>query len=194
MITVLGLAGSPRRNGNTELLLDQSLAGAASVGAQTEKIVLGDLEIHPCRHCDGCVETGVCVIKDDMQFLHAKLRTVDRLVLASPLFFMTVTAQTKLAIDRCQALWAEKYLLKVRRTLSSDGSLRRGLFLSVGGLRRKDLFDPARATVRAFFATCDVVYADEMLFPGVDNKGAIKEHLTALQDAFTAGCRLAASG
>lgn len=194
MITVLGLVGSPRRNGNTELLLEQSLAGAASLGAQTEKIVLGDLEIHPCRHCDSCIKTGICVIKDDMQSLHAKLRTADCLVLASPLFFMSVTAQAKLAIDRCQALWAEKYLLKIRRTVASDGSRRRGLFLSVGGLRRTDLFEPARATVRAFFATCDVAYIDELLFPGIDGKGAIKDHLTALQDAFNAGYRLAASG
>lgn len=193
MITVLGLAGSPRRNGNTELLLDQVLAGAASLGGQIEKVVLADREIYPCRHCDGCIQTGVCIIKDDMQYLHSKFKTADRLILATPLFFMSVTAQTKLAIDRCQALWAEKYLLNIRRTLASDGSRRRGLFLSVGGLRRTGLFDPARATVRAFFATCDVSYDDELLFPGVDSKGAIKEHLTALQDAFNAGRRLVTS-
>ena len=193
MITVLGLAGSPRRNGNTELLLDQALAGAASLGGQIEKIVLADREIYPCRHCDDCIETGICTIKDDMQYLHSKLKTADRLILATPLFFMSVTAQTKLVIDRCQALWVEKYLLNIRRTSGSDGSRRRGLFLSVGGLRRTGLFDPVRATVRAFFATCDLAYDDELLLPGVDRKGAINEHPAALQDAFTAGRRLVTS-
>jgi multimeric flavodoxin WrbA len=193
MITVLGLAGSPRRNGNTELLLDKALAGAASLGGQIEKVVLADREIYPCRHCDGCIETGICIIKDDMQYLHSKLKTADRLILATPLFFMSVTAQTKLVIDRCQALWVEKYLLNIRRISGSDGNRRRGLFLSVGGLRRTGLFDPARATVRAFFATCDLAYYDELLFPGIDSKGTIKEHPSALQDAFTAGCRLVTS-
>ncbi len=126
-----------------------------------------------------------------MQGLYTKLRSTDHLVLASPLFFLTVTAVAKLPIDRCQALWVEKYLLKVRRTQASDGSRRRGLFLSVGGMRRPDLFDPVRATVRAFFATCDVAYSDELAFPGIDAKGAIKEHPTALQDAFASGRKLA---
>lgn len=194
MITVLGLAGSPRHNGNTELLLDKALAGAASLGGQIEKVALAEREIYPCRHCDGCIQTGLCIIKDDMQYLHSKLKSADRLILATPIFFMSVTAQTKIVIDRCQALWVEKYLLNIRRTLASDGSRRRGLFLSTGGLRRTDLFDPAKATVKAFFATCDVAYDDELLLPGIDSKGAIKEHPTALQDAFNAGRRLITSG
>lgn len=190
---VLGLAGSPRRRSNTDLLLDRALAGAASVGATVEKVVLSRQKLAPCRHCDGCLHTGVCTIKDDMQELHQKLRTCDRLVLASPIFFMTVTAQTKIAIDRCQALWVAKYLLKQRHPDAADGSRRRGLFIAVGGLARPDLFDCARVTVRAFFATCDVQYGEELFFSNIDAKGAIKEHPTALDDAFAAGVRLVQS-
>lgn len=193
MITVLGLAGSPRRNGNTEILLDKALAGASSLGSQVEKIVLPDLDIHPCLHCDRCVETGICIQQDDMQYIHSKLKTFDRVILASPLFFMTVTSQAKIAIDRCQALWAEKYLLKIRRTTSTDGSRRRGLFISVGGRQRSSLFDPVKATVSAFFATCDLAYDDDLLFPGIDRKGSITEHASALQDAFAAGSHLVMS-
>ncbi|MFH1485739.1 MAG: flavodoxin family protein [Chloroflexota bacterium] len=189
-LTVLGLAGSPRRGGNTDLLLEQALAGATSEGATVERIVLSDLRIHPCRHCDGCLKTGLCIIEDDMQPIHRKLREVDRLILAAPLMFMGVSAQAKTAIDRCQALWVAKYILKERHTTGSDGGRRRGLFLSTGGMRRPNLFEPAMATVRALFATCDLAFQAALTYQGVDEKGAIAEHPTALSEAFAAGARL----
>lgn len=191
MLKVLGLAGSPRRGGNTELLLDQALAGAVSSGAAADKLVLNERDISPCQHCDGCLETGVCVVDDDMQPLHRQLLEADRLVLASPIFFMSLSAQSKMAIDRCQALWVRKYLLKRRHTQASDGSRRRGLFIAVGGLKRPDLFEPAKVTVRAFFATCDVAYGEELFYPGVDLMGEIQHHPDALKEAFDAGARLA---
>lgn len=192
MLKVLGLAGSPRRGGNTSLLLDQALAGTASAGAATERIILNDLDISPCQHCDGCLGTGVCIIGDDMQPIHQKLREVDRLILACPIFFMGLAAQAKMAIDRCQALWVARYLLGERRQWASDGSRRRGLFIAVGGMKRSGLFDGARATVKAFFATCDIAYGEELLYPGVDLYQEIRRHPTALRDAYEAGARLAA--
>ena len=190
MLSVLGLTGSPRRGGNTDLLLERVLSGAESRGAATETIFIAQLNIRPCQHCDGCLHTGVCVIDDDMQPIHERLRAVDRLVLASPIFFMTVTAQTKTVIDRCQALWVAKYLLKVRHPTASDGSPRRGLFVSVGGTGHPRLFEPAIVTVKAFFATCDVLYGGELVFPRIDEAGAIRKHSSALDDAFAAGVRL----
>lgn len=187
---MLGLAGSPRRGGNTDLLLEQALAGAESEGAVTERLLLSQLDIHPCRHCDGCLKTGICVIKDDMQPIHRRLREVDRVVLASPLMFFSVSAEAKIAIDRCQALWAAKYLLKQRHTTGSDGARRRGLFLSAGGMRRPNLFEPCMATVRAFFAVCDLALDGALTYEGVDLKGAIRDHPAALAEAFAAGARL----
>ena len=111
VMKVLGIAGSPRRGGNTDLLLEQAMVGAKSVGAETETIVLSKLSIEPCRHCDGCLAEGQCVIDDDMQSIYPKLRQADRIILASPMFFMGITAQAKAMIDRCQALWAIKYVL-----------------------------------------------------------------------------------
>jgi putative NADPH-quinone reductase len=191
-LRVLALAGSPRRGGNTDLLLDAALAGARGAGAQVEEVRLNLLRVRPCQHCDGCIGTGVCVIDDDMQTVHRQLRAADRIILAAPIFFMALPAQAKLVIDRCQALWVEKYLLGVRRTHGDDGSRRAGLFLSVGGTRFRSLFDGARATVRAFFATCDVEYAGDLCFAGVDLAGAIKEHPTALTRAWEAGSGLVA--
>ncbi|MCL4458854.1 MAG: flavodoxin family protein [Chloroflexi bacterium] len=187
---VLGLAGSPRVGGNTALLLEQALAGAAEQGAAVEKIFLNRLKIRPCQHCDGCLSSGQCVVKDDMLKLHQQLRELDRLILASPIFFLGVTAQTKAMIDRCQALWVLKYRLKLK--VATHSNERKGLFISTAGFKRPDIFEPAIRTVKAWFKSIDVVYADELLFNGIDEKGDITHHPTALHEAFLAGQRLVA--
>ena len=101
---VLGIAGSARRGGNTDLLLAEVMKGAASKGAEVKTIILNDLEISPCQHCDACLEAGNCRIQDDMQTVYRELEATDRIVLASPIQFMGVTAQAKAMIDRGQSL------------------------------------------------------------------------------------------
>ena len=185
---VLGIAGSPRRDGNTDLLLAEVIKGAASKGAEVKTIVLNDLKITPCQHCDACQEKGQCKIEDDMQMVYRELEEADRIVLASPIQFTGVTAQMKAMIDRLQALWARKYVLKVPPL--GNGRERKGLFISVGGRKIADLFEPALVMVRTVFRVLDITYAGELLFPGVDEKGAIKKHPDALKQAFLAGQKL----
>lgn len=188
-LKILGIAGSPRKDGNTDLLLRQVMVGATNEQTQTKTIILRELSIAPCRHCDGCLKTGKCVQKDDMQWLHTDLREADRIVMASPIFFMGVTAQTKAMIDRCQALWVIKYVLKLPVSIP-PGKKRRGAFVSVGGTTLNNIFEPSRATVKAWFRTLEVSFDGELTFPGTDEKGAIAQHPTALQDAFALGQRL----
>jgi NAD(P)H-dependent FMN reductase len=187
-LKVLGIAGSPRRGGNTDLLLAEVMKGAKSKGAEVKTIVLNDLDITPCQHCDACFEAGICRIKDDMHTVYRELEQADRIVLASPVHFMGVTAQTKAMIDRCQALWARKYILK--KPPLGDERERKGLFISVGGMKLVNLFEPALATVRALFKVLDITFAGELLFPGIDEKGVIKNHPDALKQAFIAGQKL----
>lgn len=184
---VLGIAGSPRRGGNIDLL-PQAVSGAEIQGARTSIVTLSELNIAPCRHCDKCSETGKCVI-DDMQRLSQELREVDYLILASPIFFMGLPAQAKAMIDRCQALWVIKYVLKLS-VAANPHSKRKGLFLSVGGTKLLNLFEPAIATVKSWFATLDIIYTGILLFSGIDEKGAITQHPTALKEAFSAGQNL----
>ena len=186
---VLGIAGSPRRGGNTDLLLSEVMSGAASRGAEVRTIILSQLNIAPCQHCDACLETGRCKVEDDMQMVHSELMKADRIVLASPVHFMGVTAQTKAMIDRCQALWARKYILKLP-PLGSRQVERKGLFISVGGTELANLFQPALATVKSLFKVLDITYAGELLFSGIDEKGAIAKHPDALRQAFLAGQKL----
>ena len=182
---VLGIAGSPRRGGNTDLLLDEVMKGAASKGAEVKAIILNDLNIAPCQHCDACLVQGSCKTQDDMQMMYRELEQADRIVLASPIHFMSVTAQMKTMIDRCQCLWARKYILKIPPL--GNKRERKGLFISVGGRKAPNLFAPALATVKALFNTLDIRYAGELVFPGIDEKGDIIKHPDALHQAFLTG-------
>ena len=185
---VLGIVGSPRRGGNTDLLLAEVMKGAASRGAEVKTIVLNDLDITPCQHCDACQKKGVCRIKDDMRMVYRQLEQADRLVLASPIHFMAVTAQMKAMIDRCQALWARKYVLKMPPL--GDRRERKGLFVSVGGRKVADMFQPALAVVKALFRVLDITYVGALTYPGIDEKGAIAKHPDALKQAFLVGQKL----
>jgi len=178
--------GSPRIKGNTDLLLDEALKGAQGQGAEVEKVIVDKLNIAPCREYYGCVKDGNCVIRDDMDNIYPKLLAADRVIVASPIFFYGLTSQVKALIDRCQALWARKYILKQ----SLPDSARKGAFIAVGATRGRKLFDGSILTVKYFFQSIDVQYVDELLVPGVDKKGEIKEHPTALSDAFELGRRL----
>jgi len=187
-LKVLGIAGSPRRGGNTDLLLAEVMRGAASRGAEVKTIILNDLKITPCQHCDACLEAGRCKIEDDMQMVYRELEDADRIVLASPIQFMGITAQMKAMIDRCQALWARKYVLKIPPL--GNRRERKGFFISVGGRKIANLFEPTLVMIKTVFRILDITYAGELLFPGVDEKGAIAQHPDALRQAFLAGQEL----
>jgi len=183
---VLGIMGSPRIKSNTDLLLDEALQGAKSLGAEVEKIIVDKLKIAPCREYYGCLRDGNCVIRDDMDDIYLKLLAADIIIVASPIFFYGLTGQLKALIDRCQALWARKYILKQ----SLSDLTRKGAFIAVGATRGKQLFDGSTLTVKYFFQAIGVKYADELLIRGVDKRGEIKEHPAALSDAFELGKRL----
>jgi multimeric flavodoxin WrbA len=184
---VLGIMGSPRRNSNTEILLDKALEGATEAGAEIEKVLISKLRISPCLEIYACFKDGNCTIRDDMQPLYDKLVEADHVVFASPMFFYGVTGQAKALIDRCQALWARRHVLGMGK---EDKRARRGVFVSVGATRGEKLFEGAVLTVKYFFDAVGVKYSGDLLIRGIDNKAQIKEHPTALEDAFRLGQEL----
>jgi len=187
-LKVLGIVGSPRRGGNTDMLLAEVMRGAASKGAEVKTIILNNLNITPCQHCDACLEKGECKIKDDMQAVYQKFDQADIIVLASPIQFTGVTAQMKAMIDRFQSRWARKYVLKTPPL--GNRRKRKGFFVSVGGRKVADLFEPALVMIETFFRVLDIAYAGGLLFSGIDRKGAIAQHPDALKQAFLAGQKL----
>lgn len=105
---VLILSGSPRKDGNSDILCDQFAKGAADAGHQVEKIRVAQKQIHPCIACYHCRDNGgVCVFEDDMAQLLQKMIDADVLVLASPVYFYSIDAQLKAVIDRTVARWLE---------------------------------------------------------------------------------------
>jgi multimeric flavodoxin WrbA len=101
---LLGLSFSPRKQGNTELLLEKVLSGAGELGAQTELYRVADRDIKPCDGCSSCFKTGSCHIQDDMQELYEKMPEADGIVFGTPVYFYNMTAQGKAVIDRTIAL------------------------------------------------------------------------------------------
>lgn len=190
-LRVLGLAASPRRAGNSDVLLDKALAGARQAGATTEYLRLCDYRIEGCSECYECSDTGDCPTRDDYQPILDKILAADRLVLATPVFFMTVSAQAKLLIDRGQYLWVRQTVL--HKPLFEPKRDRRGLLIAVGGSRSRKQFDCVRQPVRSFFKYLEVDYMGSLCINQVDEKGAILKRPDALEQAFRLGSMLAAA-
>ncbi|MFC1944315.1 flavodoxin family protein [Chloroflexota bacterium] len=187
-LKVLGILGSPRKKGNTELLLNEALKGAEGGGAAVERIETRKLKIAPCDESYRCMEAGECAVRDAMQEVYPKLLDADGIILAAPIFFYGLPSQTKALIDRCQSLWVRKYILKKPFAPSKR---RKGVFVSVGATSGAKLFDGAVLTVKYFFDVLDAEYAGSLLVRGVDWEGDILKHPTALKDAFGLGLKLA---
>ena len=112
---VLGIACSPRTNGNTEIMIEEALASAQEEGAQTELVTTAKKTILPCDACESCRKTNKCHIKDDMQDIYIKLLEADGIIFGSPVFYWTVTAQAKALIDRT-FVFSKDYKLKDKAT------------------------------------------------------------------------------
>jgi len=189
---ISAIYGSPRRNGNTAILLREAVRGAKDAGAQVEEIVIRDLKISPCLELYGCKETGQCAIRDDFQQISQLLLESKGIMLASPIFFYTVSAHTKILMDRCQSLWVKKYWIEKRGRIDPEAA-RKGLFISVGATRGKKLFDGTLLTVRYFFDVLDTVLWKSLLYRGLDQEGEVKNHPQYLEECYRAGVELAES-
>jgi len=189
---VLGLLGSPRARSNTRFLLEQVLVGAAEAGATTELIALRELTFRSCLHCGGCETTGRCVVQDDWQRVYQRIRAAKHIVLASPIQFSGVSGDMKAMIDRGQCFWVENYRLK--QPVSEVPGERRGLFVASCGGRDTRVFDWAKPTVKAFFASIGVRYWKELFEPNTDEPPLMSERADALAKARELGRRIVVGG
>ena len=189
MLRLVGIFGSPRRDGNSDILLNSAIKGAESSGAGVEKIIIRDLKIAPCNSCGGCWEKGDCVINDDMQKIYPKLVDADGIIVASPIYFMGVSAQLKAFIDRCQAFWARKYVLHM--PIREGGRVAKGFFIATAARDTGEgLFTGAVKTIKAFFHVLDTQYVGDILCAGLEEKGDAGKKQELLQQAFDAGKQL----
>jgi len=180
---VLCIAGSPRRHGNSEQLLDALASGVSDAGGEAVRLRAVDAGINPCRGCNACSKTGTCILSDGMDAVYPELDAADVIVVATPVFFATVPAVLKALFDRCQPYWARRYVLGEPRPAQK----RPGAILVVGG--GGDPFGTACAVtaVRSVFAVLDVS-ADEILeVVGPDKPADIATRPEALERARAIG-------
>ena len=186
---ILAICGSPRKGGNTDTLIDKALEGAEGSGADTEKIYLEDLDIAPCsaEEYDSVNDEGFSVVNDDIHIIFSKIREADGLILGSPIFFGSLSAQVKTMIDRFQCVWLSKVLLKKELyTIKKPGA-----FICAEATQREDFFENARSIVRHFFATISIDYKEELFCPGVDSKDSVLKKPECLEKAYELGKKLA---
>lgn len=192
MKKILAIYGSPRKKGTTALLLSSAVRGAREAGAEVEEVFLRDLKISPCMEIYACKKTGRCVIDDDFQALHDKLAACDALMLASPIFFYTVSSHTKMFMDRCQSLWAKKYLID-KASFGIRQPARKALFLSAGATSGSKLFDGVLLTVKYFLDTLDMEPSKDLLFRGLDSPTDLDKRPECLDEAYRCGAEFARS-
>lgn len=183
---IVAIYGSPRRRGNTAALLKKAIEGARDSGAEVEEIVLRDLKISPCLEIYGCMQAGECAIKDDFQIVRDKILASQGLILASPVFFYTVSSHTKILMDRFQSLWVKKYW--VDKTPKDQQTVKRkGLFISAGATKGKKLFDGMLLSVKYFFDVLDMELWKTLLYRQLDFQEDVLKHPEYLEEAYTAG-------
>jgi len=190
-LKVLGISTSPRSMGNSDVLLRHALAGAESAGAKTEYLRLADYKVGPCIECNSCYATGRCSVQDDYQQILDKMLDADRLIFATPVFYMTVCAQAKMLIDRGQCLWAHKYVLK--KELFGSQRDRRAMVIAVGGSKSKKQFECIRLTMGAYFDSLQMRYISSLFVNKIDERGEVEKHPEAIKEARRLGSELAGS-
>ena len=184
---VVGIYGSPRKAGNTDLLLDAFLEGAKGAGSEINKVYVRELEIRGCLGCGHCDKAGICIQKDDMQHVYPLLEQAQYIVVASPIYFYGITAQLKLLVDRAQAPYMKHELAAKAGKVVSEGPKRKGFLLLAGATRGKRLFECSVLTVKYFFDAVGVHYSGELCFKEIDERGAILKHPAAIEECHMAG-------
>ena len=173
-MNVLAISASPRKGGNSDVLCDQFLKGAKEGGHDVSKIRLAEKNISPCIACYGCMDTGVCVKKDDMAEIQQAMVNADVIVLATPVYFYCMNAQMKIMIDRCLA----RYRAMVGKKI---------YFIATAADPQHSALDETLAGLRGFLRClpdaqeCGIIYGT-----GTWDKGDVYKH-PALKQAYQMG-------
>ena len=181
---LLVVLGSPRRGGNSETVARRVADAVVESGGSVDYIRLNELSIRPCQGCGGCEKNGSCVIKDDMTGVYQAVDEADRILLVSPVYFYSLSAQCKIFGDRLQARWSRKYVLK-ERFRENEG--RKGYLISTSATVGSKIFDCSILTARYIFDAIDLEYGGEILVKGVDERKAIQQKQDELERAASFG-------
>ncbi|MCD4784098.1 MAG: flavodoxin family protein [Candidatus Eremiobacteraeota bacterium] len=189
-IHILALFGSPRRGGNTDILMEELLNGISRDGGiDITRIYLCDYDIKPCKACAYCEIHGECCIQDDMCKIYPLLDRSQIIIVSSPVYFFGLSAQCKTMIDRCHIIWARKFVLNEPWS-EDDEMVRQGFFISAAGTNNPSLFYGGEMTIRNFFDCLDILYQGAIMVRGVQEKGEVRKKVNALKNAYNKGVEL----
>ncbi len=190
---VLAIMGSPRKGKNNDKLLDRMLIGVREVNkeAEIEKLYAGEMTISPCVACDACTKIRGCVKKDDSNELIEKFNVADIIILTSPMYFNSISAQLKLVIDRNQAIWSSKYTLN--DPLIDRNKKRIGFLICTAGASQHPFgMEAVTPIMDLFFKSINTEYKGSLFINNVDEKPAY-ENEVALNQAYEFGRGLSRS-
>lgn len=157
MSDLLAISSSPRRNGNSELALRSFCRAVEEKSISVEMIRIHELDLEPCRGCERCAADGICIVADKMQPLYDKVAAAKGLVLATPVYFGSLSAQLKIFMDRFQCWWHAKYTLN--KPFVHLSQKKAGFLICTGALHRPDFGDNVKAVGKVFFTVSITILA-----------------------------------
>lgn len=190
----LAIAASPRRGGNSDTLLDALIAGARSEGAEVDKIYVYDLSSNHCKACGACNATGVCIQFDDIALLHDKALKADRVIIASPVHFLSVPAHLKIIVDRSQPFWILKHFLSKPVISAARIAQRKGFLITTAASPSPDIFTHLIPVVKSYFNTIECPYAGCIKVNNLEGPADISRYPEKIEEARQKGKELANDG
>lgn len=186
---VVGIYGSPRKGGNTDIVLDTVLSSMDPNKVRIERVYVRNLKMTGCIECGKCDETGICAIKDQMEGIYPLLEEANIVFLASPIFFYGISWQAKALVDRAQALWSKKRLGLIKKREGFSG----GYLLAVGATKGKNLFLGVELVAKYFYDALDLPYQGGLFYRSIEKKGEILERKDLLEEAKSLGRQISDS-
>lgn len=171
------LNGCTRKNGKTESLLKKFLSGLQETKCEIEVIDTVRNKVNPCTGCLACEKTGDCIIDDYMQEIYKKIEDSDIVVIASPVYFASVTAQLKAVIDRCQTLHSRRYILKREMKKS-----RKGYVVFTAGLSNPKEIASMEVLSKFFMLSCNATLEEMIYAMNTDREGISEEKLSEVYE------------
>lgn len=181
---VLALMGSPRKRGNTDLLIDQVVRGAREAGATAEKLILNDLSIRHCQACDGCRRKPRCVTNDDMLPLYDKVLESSVIVFGTPVYWYGPSAQLKAFLDRWHALTTPDNLARLRH--------KKGVLVCCYEEPEPVTAEDLVGMMDKTFRHVGMVWGGKLLV-SAGKRGEVVGNAEAMNEAYQLGCRLPGS-
>jgi putative NADPH-quinone reductase len=188
--TIIGILGSPLPEGNTAILLNEALRGAAATGCSTETIAVNNLDFQPCMEMMFCKDHETCIMDDDMQQVYTRIRDADSIIIATPVMTMGIPGRLKWFMERFQVFFMAKYMRNQPLVTPEKKKVRRGLFICISGMKIPEVFVGAKLTATAFFDIVDCPYRDELLISDMDTILDVRARQDLLDAAYAKGRKM----